>query len=132
MGMTHALNPAPLQKPGRKVNATTIMAGILALVALGATGLFVDEHLGMARQWERERADAEAAKAKLDAIKFVNGNVPADQRSHFQDVMLDMKTATNGMRTFSEAKDRSLPYIGGSVAACLLFLVMAVRSTKQA
>jgi hypothetical protein len=131
--MMHAPNPAPRQKPGRKVNATTIMAAILALVALGATGLFISEHMRMAGHWERERDRAEEAKAQLDSIKFdARGNVPPDQRSKFDRAMLDLKLSTDGMRTFNESKGRALPYIGGSVAACLLFLVIAVRSTKQA
>jgi hypothetical protein len=134
--MMHAPNPdlAPkaVSKPGRKVNATTIMAGILALVALGATGLFVDERMQMDRHWERERTQAEAAKAELDSFKFdEKGNVPPDQRSKFQGIMLDMKSSTDGMRMFNESKARTLPYIGGALAAFVVFLVIAIRSTKQ-
>lgn len=129
--MMHAPNPAPLQKPGRKINATTVIAAILALVAIGAGGLFLQEHLSMRREWERARDRGEAAKAKLDGIKFdEKGNVLPDQRLQFDRAMLDMKSASDSMRTFNEAKGRTVPYIGGAVAACVLFVVLAIRSTK--
>lgn len=129
--MMHAPNQPPLPKPGRKVNATTIMAAVLALVALGATGLFVQERMRMDSQWQRERDQGDAAKSKLDGIKFdEKGNVPPDQRSKFDSAMMEMKSATDGMRMFNEAKARTLPYIGGAVAAFVLFLVISIRSTK--
>ncbi len=127
--MMHAPNPAP---PRRKINATTIMAAILALVALGATALFVQERMRFDDYWQQDRVKAEAAKATLDSVKFdEKGNVPPDQRSKFNEAMMNMKLATDGMRMFNESRARAVPYIGGAIAAFLVFSVIAIRSTKQ-
>ena len=67
----------------------------------------------------------------VGTIEFENGNVPKDQRSKFEDAMMDMKSSTDGMRMFNESKARTLPYIGGSLAAFVVLLVVAIRSTKQ-
>jgi hypothetical protein len=118
--------------PRRKINATTIMAALLALVALGASGLFVQERMRFDDYWEQDRDKAEAAKATLDSIKFdARGNVPPDQRSKFDEAMMNMKLSTDGMRMFNESRARTVPYIGGAIAAFLVFSVIAFRSTKQ-
>ncbi|NUP06779.1 MAG: hypothetical protein HOW73_12055 [Polyangiaceae bacterium] len=118
--------------PRRSFTATTFAAGFLALLGLGAAGVGVHDYQHHQRHMDETRNELSSARATLDKVRFdEKGNVVADDRSDYLDATLTLKSGTESLRTFQASQTNTYPFMGGGLAAFLLFAVLAVRSTKN-
>jgi hypothetical protein len=116
----------------RSFTLTTLVAGALALGALGLLGVVASDYLRIQDNRARARDQLEEAKASLERVTYDgNGDVVSADRSRYQTAMYRMKSHTDQLRNANEQVANLYPYTGAGMLGLLVFTIVAVRSTRR-
>jgi hypothetical protein len=122
----------PTPTSSRSFTLTTLIAGVLALAALGLVGVAASDYLRIQGIRAEIRHDLDEAKVVLEQMTYdADGNVSSEDRSRYETAMMQMKSGTDGMRNVSEQEANLYPYVGAGVLGFLIFTIVAVRSTRR-
>lgn len=116
----------------RTFTVTTLVATLLALVALAVAGVGVLEYQRVRTNLAHDLEMLERQKAELAQVKYDDqGNVVDEDRERYIEAVTLIEIHTSGMKTAREQEPIAYPYMAGGLLAFVVFAFVAVRSTRK-
>lgn len=122
----------PTQTSRRAFTSATFTASLLALVALLVAGAGISDYPRIQENIARSRVHLTEADATLAQVAYDGqGNVVQEDRGHYQHAMTMMQVHTDSIRSSRAQEADVYPFVGGGILGFLVFVIVAVRSTRK-